>query len=254
MQDLLSKALQLKELDKLVIKSVVEWNIEQLAKYVEEYRELKKAIKTSLLENPLINLPDVRDTYAREILQKISRGETLPAERAFQGSILEEYFIDELDDIEIEQLGSELFFSWISHYEYVEALYDIGSLILAAGKIPEYLAHFLDEARKCYAFQQYSAVYSLCRTMLEITVRHVCVKHKLIEDKSQKVKPLEYFEPNLAIMIREICNIPIYKPLKERLDGIRRKSNFLIHGNKTVSEIEAKEMLRETLRVIQEIL
>ena len=108
MDDLLSKALRLKELDKLVIKSVVEWNIEQLAEYVYEYRELKKEIKTSLMEYPLVNLPDIRDKYAREILQKISAGETLPAERAFQGSILEEYFSDELDDSEIEQLGGGL--------------------------------------------------------------------------------------------------------------------------------------------------
>lgn len=115
----------------------------------------------------MINLPDINDKFAKEILHKISQGEALPAERAFQGSVLEEYFVDELHENEIEQLGSDLFYSWFSHYEYIEGLYNIGSLILSIGKIPENLVHFIHEARNCYAFQQYSAVYSLCRTILD---------------------------------------------------------------------------------------
>lgn len=253
MDDLLKKASRVKELNKLVIKAVAEWDIEQLAKYVDEYRELKKEIKSVLMEHPVVNIPDIRDKYAREILQKISSGEILPVERAFQGSILEEYFIDKLEEDEIEQLGSDLFYSWFSHYEYIEGLYNIGSLILAVGKIPEYLAHFVSEARSCYAFQQYSAVYSLCRTILEISIRDVCVRNGIIQDKSEKVKPLEYYELDLHEMIVKICKLTKYKPLKERLNNIRLKTNFLIHGNKTISGEEAKDMLRETLKVVQEL-
>ncbi|MFC1556954.1 hypothetical protein ACFL6I_19655 [candidate division KSB1 bacterium] len=96
----------------------------------------------------------------------------------FKVVCIEEYFLDELAESEIEQLGLDLFYSWFSHYEYIEGFCSIGTLILEKGKIPDYLAHFLDEARICYAFQQYSAVYSLCRTILEITVRNVCIKLK----------------------------------------------------------------------------
>ena len=34
-----------------------------------------------------------------------------------------------LSEEEIEQLGSDYFYSWFSHYEYVESLYEIESLI-----------------------------------------------------------------------------------------------------------------------------
>ncbi|MFC1732524.1 hypothetical protein ACFL6I_19650 [candidate division KSB1 bacterium] len=68
MDDLLSKAQRLKELDKLVIKSTLELNIECLGKYVDEYRERKKEIRTALVEYSLINIPGIRDKYTREIL------------------------------------------------------------------------------------------------------------------------------------------------------------------------------------------
>lgn len=248
MDDLLKKALRVKELDKLMIKAVAEWDIEQLPKYVGEYRELKKEIKTILMEHPVVHIPDIRDKYAKEILQTISSGDLLPTEKAFQGSTLAECFSDTLERNEVEQLGSDLFYSWFSHYEYIEGLYNIGSLILAVGKIPEHLTRFVSEARNCYAFRQYSGVYSLCRTILEICVRDICVKHGIVQNK-----PSEYNKLGLHDMIVKICKLEKYKHLKDRLDNIRLETNFLIHGNKTIWGQEARDMLRETLKVVQEL-
>ncbi len=251
---LVQKAMRIRELDKLVIKAVIEWDIEQLGKLVDEYRELKKTIKIDLMQNPVISIPDINDKFAREVLQKVSSNQALPGEKAFHGNTLEEYFLDELDDADIEQLGMDLFYSWFSHYEYVEGLYNIGSLILSVSRIPEYLLNFIDEARQCFAFQRYTAVYSLCRTIIEIVVRDICVKHGLVQGPTVKEKPLKFFEPpELREMIVEICRLPKYKPLKERLDKIRVNANFLIHGNCTATSKEAKDLFSETLGVIQEL-
>lgn len=87
---------------------------------------------------------------------------------------------------------------------------------------------------------------------MEISIRDVCVKNGLIKI-TEKIKHGEYYDPKLSEMILKICNIPKYKYLKDRLNNTRHKTNFLIHGNKTVSEKEAKPMLKEALKVIQEL-
>jgi hypothetical protein len=165
--DVIQKALRLKELDKLIIKAIATWDIEEFSKCLVEFNESKKHIRSYGLEHPLVNLQEIENLDARLIIAKINSGEPFSVEKAMSGSELKEFLKGELDENDIENLGSDLFYSWFSHYEYIEGLYEIGSLTLSCGKVPANLSKFVDEARHCYTFQQYNAVFSLCRTILE---------------------------------------------------------------------------------------
>ncbi|RKY87505.1 hypothetical protein DRQ09_04385, partial [candidate division KSB1 bacterium] len=75
----------------------------------------------------------------------------------------------------------------------------------------------------------------------------------LITKKSEELKPFKYYKFDLYKMINKICKLKKYNHLKENLHSIRTKTNFLIHGNKKVSSSEATEMLKLTLKVVQEL-
>ncbi len=82
----------------------------------------------------------------------------------------------DLTDIENEdKVGSELLFSWISPAEYVARLAQV-NLLIPPFQVPLNLRVFLEEARQCYACGQYSAVQSLCRTILETAVTDIAVR------------------------------------------------------------------------------
>jgi len=122
-------ALALNKLNKIVVKFVVEWNPEELSKSLQEYVKIKKRIKITLIDNPVVK---VSDPTAQDILKKINQDDFQADRliRIFESQSDEPVSLADLDETEIEKLGSDLFYSWYSHYEYIEALYDIGSLIV----------------------------------------------------------------------------------------------------------------------------
>ena len=70
-------ALEMRRLNRLVVKAVAESNLSSLQKILSEYVETKKRIKTQLLEIPT---PKIHDRQALRILQRLSEGENLPAD------------------------------------------------------------------------------------------------------------------------------------------------------------------------------
>jgi hypothetical protein len=107
----------------------------------------------------------------------------------------------DLTDIEnMDEIGSELLFSWISPSEYAVALAQV-DILITSFQIPPNLKEFFNEARQCYALGQYSAVQSLSRTILEAAVNDIAVRtHKF---------PKEIIEQNTS------RKYPIWKRIKQ---------------------------------------
>jgi len=251
MNEVIEKALRLKEIDKEIVKAVVNRDVDSLMAHVSKFVDLKKEIKKKFIDNSIDILAGVKDKAARAILHKVFSGEPFPVEKAMEGSRLADFLVDELTEQEIEQLGSDHFYSWFSHYEYIEGLYNIGSLILAVGKIPNNFERFVHEARSCFVFQQYNAVFTLCRTMLEITVKDLCIKNRILPKDVENIKQRKARIPDLYELINNLCDrTPKYRKFRGKLHKIRSKGNFIVHGNKTVTKKEAETLLKETLDLI----
>ena len=115
--------------------------------------------------------------------------------------------------------------------------------------VPKILMKFVDEARSCFAFQQYNALCSLCRTILEVAVRDICKRKQFIKENNDNVIPFDnYNKDNISQLINKISWGELRKKIK---DIYYNKTSFLIHGHKTIKRKEAKELFRETIMVVQ---
>lgn len=227
-------ALRLKELDKLSVKFVLEGNRKELVRTLTEFIELKKKIKKNLIECPIAK---IHNKIAQEVLKKISQEEIFQTEKILGSS-------DELDFDEKDELR-DLFYSWFSHFEYLEGLYEIGSLVVGYS-VPDFLESYVSGARLCYAFQQYNAVYGLCRTIIEIAIRDKCERMQIIR-KDEKIIDFNFHSP------RKLINKCTKGSLRDSLHNILDDTNILIHGRKTVEKKGAKQMFKDTLRAVQEL-
>ncbi len=243
---LLQNALKLKESNKLVIQAIADCNVDQFGKLLDDFIKLKKTIRADLIDRDVVRIDDKK---AQEILRKISWGEDFPADqmlKAIAETTGEELDLNLLEDYEIEEMGSNLFYSWYSHYEYINNLYSIGVLVVGIS-VPDTLRCFVSEARRCYAFQQYNAVYSLCRTILEASVKDVCSRKFLNETKTDKVN-LE--TDSINSLINKVAEGELRNAIKSLYYG---KTSPLVHGNKTINSTEAGDVFKETLKAVQEL-
>lgn len=238
-------ALALKKLDREVVKTILEGNIENFGKTLDEFFVLKRKIKKSLIENEAVK---IFDNKAQEILTKINQDEPFQAEKLVKGlenHSGEKLEFDKLDDAEIEELA-DVFYSWFSHYEYLEGLYEIGSLIVGIS-VPDALKRYVSEARECYAFQQYNAVYGLCRLILEVAIRHRCERKGILKRQKGNIRNLDDYRP------AELINKSTRGDLRNRVKDIYENTSILLHGRRIVKADDAKRMFKATLIVVQEL-
>jgi hypothetical protein len=239
-----SDAQRLYELNSLVVKAVVMSDGEELAKVLSEYVTTKKRIKTHFMRSPA---PQINDSRALSVLQKISEDKNFPADNIIAATEDlagdSEPFLS-LSDVEIEEFGSDMFYSWFSHHEYIRGLYEIGSLVIRLS-VPDHIRQFVSEAKECYAFTQYNAVYSLCRTILEASVRHVGDKKNLLLDRNGKAIPIE-----MKIGWQEMKGKVVPDSMKTSVDSIYGKISVLVHGRKTITSKDARVAFCETLRLV----
>ena len=236
-------ALELSRLNRLVVKNVAESNLSELGKALDDYVEIKKRVKTKLLDT---DTPKIHDKEALKILQKLSEGEKLQADKILaiieKEEGLQDNFTD-LGDYEIESLGDELFYSWFSHYEYICALYRLGSLVVSIS-VPDHLRRFVSQAKNCYAFQQYGAVYSMCRTILESAVRDICLRRRLISKRHGNAINIEEYR------WCDLRDAVATGKLRTQIRDLYSELSSLIHGRKIISKEEAKQAFESTLKAV----
>ncbi len=172
-KELIQQAYTLIALDKKVVKAVVESDFEKIPSLVSEFRDtkisvLKKFSESSIVENV--------DDETRQILDRVQR--EFPTDNIishFDNNTGTDSSFFELSWEEADEIGSDLLYSWISHYEFVRDLFKVNTLIFQA-TIPTVLRQYINEVRNCFAFQQYNATISLCRTILEAAAKDICEK------------------------------------------------------------------------------
>ena len=223
---------------------------------VLDFVKLKKEIRTSLGPEgePIISFPDTKAEQARQVLNDIATGKPLNVEVLFREAGLGDLISDALTLEETDAIGSDIFYSWFSHHEYVEGLYEIGGLILAAGALPTNLKDLVQEARHCYAFRQYIAVFALSRTILEVALRDLCLKYGVLKQDQGNVKQMPTRFPSLYDMITDLCaEMPAFAVLRAELDDVRRQTNYIVHGNRVVTGSEAKKILQDIFHVVHRL-
>lgn len=239
-------ALELRHLNRLVVKAVAESDWTAFRDALAKYADTKVRIKTQMLEN---SAPKIHDKKAMEILQKISEGENLPADNiiaVMEKSAGAQESLTALDGEELEALVNDMFYSWFSGYEYIRGLYKMGSLVVSIS-VPNHLKQFVDEVKNCYAFQQYNAVYSLCRTILESSVRDICTRRKLIRPRQDNIIPFEEYRWN------DLKNAVAKGSLRRQIGNLYHDLSSLIHGRKVASGNEAKTAFESTLKAVHSL-
>ena len=170
---LIKSASKLIETDKKVVKAIVESDFNILKELFEDFRSYKIKVQKGLSQ---VSVIENVDASTKEILARVQR--SFPTEvviKRLEGTSDDDDAFLELTDAEITELGSDLLYSWISHYEYVRNIFKINTLILKT-KISNELRQYVQEVRNCFALEQYNAVISLCRTILEAAAKNICEK------------------------------------------------------------------------------
>jgi hypothetical protein len=128
MRDLETQARELARLEREVVRALVEGDFDLLAGVVTQFREVRLLLAKVLAEAPAVS---ATDPETRTVLNRLSHGPPFTAEKVL-GSITtenEEQPLLELTDNEVDEIGSDLMYSWINHYEYVRNLFRLNSVI-----------------------------------------------------------------------------------------------------------------------------
>lgn len=151
-----------------LMRAEAEGNSEALVRALDEFLAARKRMLARLVGSDVLLIGDPR---VRAIIDRVRNGEPYPAE-TLASSIEAKFGVRLLtfDEFEIDQIGSDSLYSWISHVEYVEGMLETSPLV-ADVRLPSDLVGLVSEARQCFAFQQYTAVVALCRTILEGATR-----------------------------------------------------------------------------------
>ncbi len=231
-------------LDRRVVRAVIEARRDDLKTAMTEYQSLRKSIRAHVLDQPAVSIPDAD---AAALLQKITTGEGLPTdkviERLYAGS---GQLSEEFDEDELETLGSELLYSWFSHYEYISGLAELRPLVVR-GSVGESVSRLVRQVKDCYAFQQYDAAYSLCRTVIEGSIRDICVRRELFPDRGENVILFERFTWG---QLRERVSSGI---LRDQLHSLYSRLSEVLHGRRSVSKDEARHAFEDTLQIVEQL-
>lgn len=242
--DLLREASAMIEADRKVVKAVIESNFEDLPKHLAEFQDSGIKVRKNLGWYGVI---DGIDNAAKEVLLRAQR--KFPTDHILEQLTKksgDDAFFYNLSEEEIDELCSDLFYSWISHYDYARGIFKVNALILQT-TIPKELAKYVREARNCFAFQQYNAVVSMCRTILEAAAKDLCEKQGFftIDKNVISINPRIFNQ-----LINAVCR----GDLKQRAVRIYYSDGCpVVHGDRSITADEALRVLRATLDVTQEL-
>ena len=102
--------------------------------------------------------------------------------------------------------------------------------------------------RNCFAFQQYNATISLCRTILEAAAKDICEKKDFFKpygDKENEINPEKFSQLIKAISRGELK--------KRAVKLYYRDACPVVHGDRAVTSGEALRILQNTTEVVQKL-
>lgn len=244
---------------------------EPVAALVIEHVQIKRSIKQHFLNLPAAHLPDDASGDVRAMVQTIVLGHKLRLEELLSDTPLKDLFNDEHTFDELDDLAAKHYFSWYSHYEYVSGMLEVGALIARADDTPAEFGSFLQEMRQCYAFQQYLAVCVLCRTVIEIALRHLCQLEGFFNPEHQNYGITTSYYERKAREQKRSFRIPedyqmqpadlralldrssYFKKFRSPIGDLYADLSRVVHGNRTISKSEAKNFARDTLQLLHDL-
>lgn len=247
--DIITETRKLLTIGEEILDFLKKKDIDSLIPSISRYIETRKRLKRQILKSGVVS---VKDPLIKESIVNISSGNGIKPDRIietlFSTVTKKEYKIDELTEDDFDDWGSDLFYSWYSHYEYIEALADLRPLILKT-RPNTLIATFVSEIRQCYAFQQYNAAYSLCRTLIEACVREIIVQKRLMPDFDDD--SIFYEKHSWWELRKKVApeSLEIGRKLKDIYSDICK----IIHGRKTISNGEFKYGFKTTLEVVEKL-
>jgi hypothetical protein len=237
-------ARELKKLDQGVEEALRNFNVRNLSRSIVAFSELRKQIKTTLLDFPVAQ---IHDPAALEVLSQVNQNASFEADKivsAINSRSTETVVLDRLEADDIDNLSSKLH-EWFSHHDYIEGLYEIGSLIVG-GRVPSPLATYLEEARQCYAFQQYNAMNALCRTVLELALQHYADRRNLLSKAIEKIG--DHTEYRVCRLIRLVSN----PDLRKRTQDLYCKMSTALHGSHLIDRDTARGIFKEVVAIVKD--
>jgi hypothetical protein len=239
-------ALRLAELDRRIIRNLLEKNTDDFGVAIGAYIELRRDLQKRLLGH---STAAIENSAAADILRKVAGGGGLPSDEVIERFVQHSdanYSIESLTDGELDTLGHELFYPWFSHYDYVQALAELRPLILRH-PMPEFVSRLVAEIKKCYAFQQYDAAYSMCRTLIEACIRDICVRRNLFPDLDENV--ILFGKYSWGTLRDKVSSGSV----RNRLNDLYSELSTLVHGRKCVTQQQARQAFREALEIVEEM-
>ena len=236
------------ELDRQVIQAITAGDVEEAGRGLRKYAEMKVILRKQTLSEPVIS---VKDEVAKDALRKIIEGDSFTSDQLWNRLHMltgEEISLHDLSDAEIDELGSEIFYSWYSHHEYISAHSELRPLILHCD-VSDSVKRLVRQVKDCYAFQQFDAAFGLCRTLLEASIRDICAREKeLFPNKSEE--DILYGYISWDDLREEVCT----GRLNEKLICHYRELNKVLHARrKETTARHVHEAFRETLLMIEEL-
>lgn len=275
MEKVIKQARRLLELTELIkesfLRGIESKEFDDFHKYSNEYREIRREIRLYFLDFSSITIPEDEDSAVRDALRIISSGKKLPFEQVFENGPLKGLLIHEFDNFDYHELEMEYFYSWLGPVSYIEGLFEISPLIAKVEVIPDELDKFFDELRQCFAFQQYLAVCVLCRTVIEISLRHICSLEGLFDpdssnyritrgyyDRKAKAEKREYrviedYQMQPSDLRYLLCQIPSFKQHDEQIRNLYSELSRIVHGNTVVKQEDAKKYAFKTIDLIHSL-
>jgi len=236
------------ETDKKVVEAVLKENFEALDSLIKNFCALKISVQEKLGSLPAI---EGVDDATRELLLRVQKKFPTDAIIASMEDAQEDssdfFELYGLSDDEVWDLGLGLFYSKISHYEYMRDLFKISTIILKSS-VPKELKGYLHEVRECFCLKQYNATISLCRTIIEAAAKDLCEKLGFFAGYGEKVIVIN------SKVFSQLINVISKGRLKRRAVQIYyRDACPVVHGNRVVNKQEALQVLRETLEIVQSL-
>ena len=231
-------ALRLAKLDQQVGQALCEGDVEELRRLLPACVELRESLRVQLLDESVISVGDVK---AGEILRKVVSGSDLQSDefikqlRTHRGG---EPAAEDFDDLDTEELGFELFYSWYSHHEYITALTELRPLILRCDT-SKGVRRLVGEVKQCYAFQQYNAVFAMCRALLEESAREIGEQRGLRRSRGM-------YGPKL---FKKVSN----GALRKKLGGLYHRLSKVSHALGEAVAEDARKVFQETLSAVEEL-
>ena len=241
-----------------------EKNVDAFLKLLElsiEQKEVKKRIKKILIDYPVAH---IHQPIPREILRKVQQDHpfiTDKIEKAAARLAIEKGLINEENSTDNELVDKrepsleecdeliDTFYSWMDPYTYIRALYDLRALIVRDTVSEKIILDLIHEARNCYALRQYNAVFSVCRTTIEVTCRKRFVSLGLNADGRGSVKDIDGYP---AIKIIRDATKKLEK-LQERITEKYETACNVVHGKEQATQEGAREMFKDTLCFVEEL-